>query len=373
MKDQHPSRSREASSDAIDRARAYAPAPPIRFRLVHVLYVVALIAACLATFGAGGIALALIVAGFWAFVFLSRSRPRALGYGYVGLITLGCLFACIAPMVSVAHRAARRTQCACNMKNIAFALQNYHDVYGTFPPAYIADEDGKPMHSWRVLILPFLDEAKRYDRYDFSQPWDGPTNRKLMSPIPYVYACPSADRTSAAARQATSYVAVVGERTVWPGAEARSMREIADGTSNTILVVEASEFQIPWMKPEDPSLEDCVRLLHSTQWDELVGHRLEDFFYRYSVGRQVAVVDGSTVFLPYGLDSQQASDLLTIDDGKAWDIDQRGPTPPRQPKLDNWFRLAVLFLIVLFPTPWVWLNPQPALQRQETGRQGTRG
>jgi translation elongation factor EF-Tu-like GTPase len=60
------------------------------------------------------------------------------------------------------------------------AVANYHETYGCFPPAYVADRDGKPMHSWRVLILPFLEQQELYHAYNFAEPWDGPNNRKLM-------------------------------------------------------------------------------------------------------------------------------------------------------------------------------------------------
>ena len=59
------------------------------------------------------------------------------------------------------------------------AVANYHETYGCFPPAYVADRDGKPMHSWRVLILPFLEQRELYNAYNFAEPWDGPNNRKL--------------------------------------------------------------------------------------------------------------------------------------------------------------------------------------------------
>jgi hypothetical protein len=65
-----------------------------------------------------------------------------------------------------------------NLKQIGLALRNYHDAYGRFPPAYVADGHGPPMHSRRVLILPWLEKREIYDRYRFDEPWDGPNNRK---------------------------------------------------------------------------------------------------------------------------------------------------------------------------------------------------
>ena len=68
-----------------------------------------------------------------------------------------------------------------NLRQIALALQSYHQANGCFPPAYVADKNGKPMHSWRVLILPYLGFDDLYKAYDFTEPWDGPNNKKTES------------------------------------------------------------------------------------------------------------------------------------------------------------------------------------------------
>lgn len=67
------------------------------------------------------------------------------------------------------------------------AVANYRSTFGGYPPAYIADCDGRPMHSWRVLILPFLEQQNLYAAYHFDEPWDGPNNRKLAGRIGQVF------------------------------------------------------------------------------------------------------------------------------------------------------------------------------------------
>src|SRR5436190_7601184 len=85
---------------------------------------------------------------------------------------LGLLVALLLPAMRFGTReAARRMQCSNHLKQIGLALQNYHDEYKSLPPAYIADTEGKPMHSWRVLILPFMEQKPLYDKYDFNEPW----------------------------------------------------------------------------------------------------------------------------------------------------------------------------------------------------------
>ena len=108
-------------------------------------------------------------------------------------------------------------QCSNHLKQIGLALQNYHDAYGSFPPAYMADADGKPIHSWRVLILPYLEQKALYDKYSFDEPWDGPNNSQLHEAAISAYICPSRPGNS---RTDTSFVAVVGAQTAWPGEKA---------------------------------------------------------------------------------------------------------------------------------------------------------
>ena len=83
--------------------------------------------------------------------------------------------------VSTPRESPRRSQCRNNLKNIGLALHNYHEAHGCFPPAFVADANGKPMHSWRVLILPYLDQGPSRKMYSFNEPRDGPNNKKLSA------------------------------------------------------------------------------------------------------------------------------------------------------------------------------------------------
>ena len=80
--------------------------------------------------------------------------------------------------------------CTNNLKHIGLALLNYNDIFGCFPPAYTTDANGKPMHSWRVLILPFIEQQTLYKRYRFDEPWDGPNNSLLAKEMPSVFPLP---------------------------------------------------------------------------------------------------------------------------------------------------------------------------------------
>jgi hypothetical protein len=141
------------------------------------------------------------------------------------------------------------------LRQIGLAMQNYHDVYGSLPPAFVADEQGRPMHSWRVLLLPLLGERELYDEYRFDEPWNGPHNLALAERIPEVYRC---RWDSGAAPNSTSYCVVVGAATAFPGANSLSSASIRDGTHETILAVEAPESEILWTEPRDLSFDELT-------------------------------------------------------------------------------------------------------------------
>lgn len=175
----------------------------------------------------------------------------------------------IAPLDEAAARGdavageSKLIQSKNNLKQIVLAMHNYHDVYGQFPPAVVNGPDGKPWHSWRVLILPFLDGNDVYNQYRFDEPWDGPNNRKLLSQMPKIYSDPIHGENK---EFYTHYVLPTGDDTIFAAdgidmadkadkrfmGSGRGIRDVLDGTSNTILAVSATpEQKIPWMKPED--------------------------------------------------------------------------------------------------------------------------
>jgi prepilin-type processing-associated H-X9-DG protein len=179
--------------------------------------------------------------------------PRAWYRISVGRLMI--LVAVVGPFVAVLARAvgrareeARRAQCAGHLCQIGIALLNYHDTFGCFPPASTADTRGRPMHSWRVLILPFLQEQQLYSLYDFNEPWDGPNNRKLIGMMPRSFACPSHRDEGTGC---SSYVLVTGPGTAFPGTRTTAHGDIHDGLFGTVLAVELSNADIPWTAPRD--------------------------------------------------------------------------------------------------------------------------
>src|SRR5262245_36536395 len=101
--------------------------------------------------------------------------------GCLGIIViLGFLAALFLLMPRTSREAFRRVICANNLKQIGVALHSYHDKYGSLPPAYTVDASGKRLHSWRTLILPFLEGDDLYQKIDLTKPWDDPANKEAF-------------------------------------------------------------------------------------------------------------------------------------------------------------------------------------------------
>lgn len=183
---------------------------------------------------------------------LVSPRRRVSGFTLIELavafVVVAVLIALLLPAQRRARPAARRTQCKNNLKQIGLALHNYHDTWGAFPPVYTVDADGKPLHSWRTLILPYIDQAPLYNQLNLSKPWDDPANAEAFKTSVPTYLCPSTPGTDGK----TVYLAVaIKGGCMEPGAS-RTIKEITDGTSDTILVIEVPHEQaVTWYVPQD--------------------------------------------------------------------------------------------------------------------------
>jgi len=212
---------------------------------------------------------------------------------------------------------ARSSQCRNNLKQIGLALMNYHDTFGSFPSAYIPDAEGHPNHSWRTLILVWLDQGPLYTKYRFDEAWDGPNNQELRSHNISVLNCPS-DPTIRAGR--TNYVAVVGPNTAWPGARTTNLKDsFPDGAENTILVVEVADSGIDWIEPRDLNFDDMSFQLNAAARDSISSQHLSKGSWPWS--RDVHIVnalfaDGHVEKLPLDTPPELIRALLTVNGGE---------------------------------------------------------
>lgn len=229
-----------------------------------------------------------------------------------GAVAIGLIIVLLFPAFGVARNLAHSHNCDQNLRRIGLALQEYEAEHGTLPPAYIPDADGKPMHSWRVLLLPYLGEHGAYSNYDFTQPWDSPHNQMLATRMPRVYSCP-ADPDSLPLGE-SNYMVVVGPKTVFPGATARSTASISDELGATITVVEVPVFGQNWLSPNDLSVEKMQFTING-------GFGME-FGSRHIEGAHVLMADGEVKFLSDVVPPDFVEGMTTIDGGEAipWDI-----------------------------------------------------
>jgi hypothetical protein len=136
-----------------------------------------------------------------------------------------------------------------NLKQLGLALLNYHDAMGAFPAAAAGQKPKQPPVSWRVLVLPYVEQDALYKQYHFDEPWDSENNKKLIPLMPKVFQAPGSKK---AVDGKTNYLAVSGDAYALAADKTHRITDITDGTSNTILLVEASdEKAVPWTKPED--------------------------------------------------------------------------------------------------------------------------
>ena len=214
--------------------------------------------------------------------------------------TTSQLVASLVPAVSAARAGATRTQSMNNLRLLGLALHNYHNVHKRFPPAVLLGPDGKTAHSWRVAVLPYLGAQQLYDQYRLDEPGNSDRNRKVLAQMPPMFRHPKADKDSANA----CYFAVVGPGTAFGKTAGLQMSGIRDGTSNTIMLVEAQR-KIPWTKPEDISF-DPKRPLPK--------------FGGFDASSFTAVFcDGAAFVLPTTMDSANLKRMLLRSDGEPID------------------------------------------------------
>lgn len=188
-----------------------------------------------ASSGLGGCAIAMIVCGVLA------------------LFIIPCLLALLIPAVQKVREAAARTQTMNNMKQIGLAFHNHSDANRFMPTQKaLSPINQKPIElSWRVSILPFIEQQGLFMRIDQNAAWDAPQNQSLSNAMPKVYENLLRE-TNAKDRSATDFQVFTGPKTLYPTPTERvTLGGIADGSSNTFLFAEGVPAARPWLRPMD--------------------------------------------------------------------------------------------------------------------------
>lgn len=222
------------------------------------------------------------------------SGSRALRWGAIVLI-LATLAYLLIPSLGTPRWFDNKIRLTNNLKQTGLALLHYHDTYGSFPPAYVVDSDGQPLYSWRVLVLPFMEENELYDQFHLDEPWSSEHNRSLLTKIPETYQSPYL-KYNEQSHGMTPIRGIVDEhkwRTILRPQNGITLDEIPDGAGNTGLAIADPAHLVEWTKPEDIDLmtllllddldsttlngvmvvygEARVRVLDQSNWQDFVG------------------------------------------------------------------------------------------------------
>lgn len=201
-----------------------------------------------------------------------------------------------------------RSQCKNNLKQFGLAFQNYHEAFGSFPPAVVHDASGRAVHSWRTALLPYLELAPLFDSYRWQEPWNGSGNNKLLTSNVEVFSCPEPPIDKHPPN--TSYLAIVGANTAWrsDGTTVR-LSDITDDHSSTILLVEVQNSGIHIFEPRDLSIDQMPLTINPKSGQGISSRH-------YPGGANALMVDGTVKWLTNDLSPDVLHAMLTINGGE---------------------------------------------------------
>lgn len=208
----------------------------------------------------------------------------------------------LTPILVEMENIARQRQSKNNLKQLILGLHYYHDKHGRFPSQASQAAGGRKLLSWRVMILPFLNENALYNEFRLDEPWDSPHNSKLIPRMPATFVSSAISREQQN-RGLTGYLGVAGEKSLFANPEGTTIKDITDGTSNTIALIEVGPSKaVPWTQPEDLNL-DPKQFLES----------LKDVMPKTFI---VAMCDGSVRTISTGIPAETLRRLFQINDGE---------------------------------------------------------
>lgn len=202
---------------------------------------------------------------------------------------------------------ASRMQCENQIRQIGLAMLNYEHEYGCLPPAYVADAKGHPLHSWRVLILPYMELNDLYKKIRLDEPRNSPQNRLVLQgnyDAVRKFHCPFAGNLY----EETSYVMIVGPNMISDGPHSVRLADMKDGASNTILVAEIKDSGIPWAEPRDLDFESM-----SFQVNDANGKGISS---DHGGNANVVFADGLLHIVRDWVDPKLVKALITINGGE---------------------------------------------------------
>ena len=240
-------------------------------------------------------------------------EKRETGFGFIlpiflVLLIIGfCIHASMPPLITPRH-VARKSICKNNLKQLGLAMHIYYDDNKMFPLPKGDFGNELPPYSWRIALLPYVEEGQLFERYNFNESWNGPDNASLHSiPMNY-FLCPeNLSRTGDDPRTETDYVAIIGKDTIFSEGQPTKFHDISDGTSNTLMFGELVNSDIHWMEPRDLDFNAISKRINADGASISSAHE---------GGANVAFVDGSVRFLSEDIDPEVLRALMTKSGGE---------------------------------------------------------
>ena len=233
-------------------------------------------------------------------------RTKAILGLAVGLVIAAAILLMRLPSWASDRDAQCVALCTDNLRRIAVAMRDYEAAQGSFPPAYVADKHGKPLYSWRVLLLPYLGQQELYEQFRLDESWNSEDNRQVSDAALPLFQCPGQGDMKL---PTTNYLMVVGTHTISNGRQARRITEVTDGLTDTIMVVEVANSLVCWAQPEDLNFDELKFTINGAKRHEISSH------HRH--GANVAFCDGSVRLLKNSTNPHLVKAMLTIDGGES--------------------------------------------------------
>lgn len=242
---------------------------------------------------------------------MSSNRNEEISWLMTCAITFmicGILYVLLLPRQRMASSGGTRSECKNNLKQLGLAAHNYHDLHGHFPLPHGQHAQNTPPYSWRVALLPLLENQALYDRYDFSEAWDAPANQPLQQISLQNYLCPTTSREMEdSKRTVTDYVVAIDDEAIFTLGDPTSVAGVTDGTSQTLLFGELADSNIHWSEPRDLPMKAMSFRLNQSK---------ESFSSPHTGGAQFTFADGSVHFLSDETEPDVLRALLTKSGGE---------------------------------------------------------
>jgi len=231
---------------------------------------------------------------------MNDQPPKPFQFSVRGLLVFMAVISVVCFVLSLLVQVVRQVRekershyCINNLKEIGYALSSYHEFYSSFPPPITADSNGTPLHSWRLTILPFIEDTGLDDRYVYTLPWNHRNNLAVSSSYQH-FICPSARNPKGSGF--TNYVMVVGQ-------ERRDTSSQTQDHPDSIIVVEIANSDIHWTEPRDLNFDEMSFKINDKTKPSISSHHVH--------GAMVLYADGSVHFLDESADPEELKKLLT--------------------------------------------------------------